>query len=214
MGQILNGEKLIYLTGKKNVANRLLHYYLGRELKNIRVDIISETPETLNWTTSNSVPDLLLIDHSPIDSTMQIRSLLQNDLLSMTYVAYYNVPPETKIAPALVQRGLRGVIYENVSLNFMLKGIKKLLEGELWFSREVMSSLILGGAAAKENHADLLTKREKEVLIMMAAGNSNEKIATLLYISTHTVKNHSYKIFKKLRVPNRIQASLWAVNYL
>lgn len=53
---------------------------------------------------------------------------------------------------------------------------------------------------------DLLSKREKEVLTLMAAGLSNAEIADQLHVSVSTVKTHAYRIFKKLNVKRRTQA--------
>ena len=60
----------------------------------------------------------------------------------------------------------------------------------------------------------VLTKRQAEILALVAVGHSNEEIAQKLYISAHTVKTHLYTIFKKINVPNRMQASLWAAKNL
>jgi len=49
---------------------------------------------------------------------------------------------------------------------------------------------------------------------MISAGTKNEHIADKLSISPNTVKTHIYNIFKKINVPNRLQAALWAANNL
>jgi DNA-binding CsgD family transcriptional regulator len=49
---------------------------------------------------------------------------------------------------------------------------------------------------------------------MIITGLKNEEIANRLYISAHTVKTHIYNIFKKINVPNRLQAALWAAKNL
>jgi DNA-binding CsgD family transcriptional regulator len=48
----------------------------------------------------------------------------------------------------------------------------------------------------------------------VAIGATNEEIGDKLCISPHTVKTHLYNIFKKINVPNRIQATLWAAKNL
>jgi DNA-binding CsgD family transcriptional regulator len=59
-----------------------------------------------------------------------------------------------------------------------------------------------------------LTSREQEILRLMAMGGTDDKIAEMLRISPRTVKNHLYHVFKKINVPNRVQASLWAAKNL
>jgi len=59
-----------------------------------------------------------------------------------------------------------------------------------------------------------LTPREIEILSLVAIGAKNEEIAEKLFISSNTVKTHIYNIFKKIDVPNRLQAALWAAKNL
>lgn len=72
-----------------------------------------------------------------------------------------------------------------------------------------------GSTGAKEEldwpgKDDGLTERESQVLILMAQGLSNPEIARSLYLSLETIKTHTSKIFRKLGVRNRIQASGYA----
>jgi LuxR family transcriptional regulator of csgAB operon len=65
-----------------------------------------------------------------------------------------------------------------------------------------------------KGHESTLTPREIEIVSMIAAGAANAHIADKLCISSHTVKTHIYNIFKKINVPNRLQAALWAAKNL
>lgn len=56
----------------------------------------------------------------------------------------------------------------------------------------------------------LFSRREIETLRLLAIGASNQEIADTLCISRRTVKSHVYNIYKKMNVPNRLQAILWA----
>ena len=59
---------------------------------------------------------------------------------------------------------------------------------------------------------DLLTVREREIMSLVAEGDSNKKIAEKLFLSELTVKTHLKNIFKKMNVSNRTQAILTAIN--
>jgi LuxR family transcriptional regulator of csgAB operon len=59
-----------------------------------------------------------------------------------------------------------------------------------------------------------ITGREAQILAMVAVGAKNEEIADKLGISPHTVKTHIYNLCKKIGVPNRLQAALWAAKNL
>jgi DNA-binding NarL/FixJ family response regulator len=98
-----------------------------------------------------------------------------------------------------------------------LKGVRAVLDGELWLSREIMIKCILEGTNESEpsrRRTEDLTQRQTEILAQVAVGASNDEIAERLCISSHTVKTHLYHIFKKINVPNRLQAALWAAKHL
>ena len=59
-----------------------------------------------------------------------------------------------------------------------------------------------------------LTRRETEILTLVASGYTNKAISDDFRISYHTVKTHMRNIYKKINVNNRFQAVLWAVTYL
>jgi DNA-binding CsgD family transcriptional regulator len=54
-----------------------------------------------------------------------------------------------------------------------------------------------------------ISKREQEIIDLILKGKSNKEIGALLYISVHTVKNHIYNIFKKLKVTTRYELMLF-----
>jgi DNA-binding NarL/FixJ family response regulator len=55
-----------------------------------------------------------------------------------------------------------------------------------------------------------LTRQEHQVLMLVAEGQRNAKIAQQLYISVRTVEGHLYRIFQKLNVSSRTEAALYA----
>ena len=138
-------------------------------------------------------------------------------LLARDLVTFFNVKEGTGIEEKAVMLGIRGFFYEHDSLEIFLKGIRAVFNGELWFPRKIMTKCILKNKIREpspEENRVALTKRENEVLTMVAVGASNEDIADRLCISPHTVKTHVYNIFKKIHVPNRLQAAFWAAKNL
>jgi DNA-binding NarL/FixJ family response regulator len=81
-----------------------------------------------------------------------------------------------------------------------------------------MSNYIIEGSKNNKHPAkstvEILSQRQIEILSLISIGATNQEIAEKLYISSNTVKNHVYNIFKKINVSNRIQASLWATTNL
>jgi DNA-binding CsgD family transcriptional regulator len=58
----------------------------------------------------------------------------------------------------------------------------------------------------------LLTKREEEIVRMVAEGLTNRQIFSALRLSSHTVKNHLFRIYEKLGISNRVELVLYALS--
>lgn len=58
-----------------------------------------------------------------------------------------------------------------------------------------------------------LTRREREIIQLLAQGFSNKTIAGLLFLSSRTVQSHLYNIYRKLNVRNRTSATVCAIRY-
>ncbi len=107
------------------------------------------------------------------------------------------------------------------SFDHILKGITVLFDGEYWVSRDVLIECMLqtermdrmSPVDVRKRPGDL-TGREVEILAMICKGSNNNDIADQLYISTNTVKTHIYNIYRKINVPNRMQAALWGAKNL
>lgn len=76
---------------------------------------------------------------------------------------------------------------------------------------EQRCSHLLGGLENRPVYPDGLSKREVDVLRLVAAGLSNQDIGARLFISTHTVANHIRRILAKTRTANRTEAAAYAL---
>lgn len=113
--------------------------------------------------------------------------------------------------------GVKGFLYNIDQTSTLLTAIKVVMNGQIWLPRQAMylgmeNNLDSFSSPVKQNNA--LTKREKEILAFLAAGSTNMEVANKLYISPHTVKVHVQNIYKKIGVPNRVKATIWANNNL
>jgi DNA-binding NarL/FixJ family response regulator len=81
-----------------------------------------------------------------------------------------------------------------------------------WEAREVARAVRIVGlgmtmfAPTSKQPAPLLSEREREVLDLIAAGSTNREIAERLYLSPHTVKEHTSALYRKLQARNRAEA--------
>ena len=99
------------------------------------------------------------------------------------------------------------------------KGSRAIFQGELWIPRKILANYMKNNTSKtqvrkmKKNDANL-TPREREVLLLLASGARNADIAKKLYVSPHTVRTHLHNIYRKINVPDRLQAILWAAENL
>jgi len=111
----------------------------------------------------------------------------------------------------------RGYVLKGVSTSTLIAAIKKVNGGEIWVDPELSAgadfkkiakgqSFDVGPPANDTLRA--LTKRELEILHLVAEGLSNEEIGKKVFISSKTVKTHLVRIFDKLHVNNRFKAAL------
>jgi two-component system, NarL family, response regulator DegU len=118
------------------------------------------------------------------------------------------------------QARARGYILKGVSTPTLIEALKKVNAGEIWVDPDLSSaadfkqiteshSLDVGPPANDTIQA--LTKRELEILHLVAEGLSNEEIGKKIFISHKTVKTHIRNIFDKLQVHNRFKAALWVM---
>lgn len=138
-------------------------------------------------------------------------------LVSPHLVAFFNVTRGLGIEARALRAGVRGFFYVEDQPEHIQKGVRAIFDGELWVSREIMTRCLLeanGTEKAYPKGAHGLTAREIEILSLIAIGATNEGIAERLFISVNTVKTHVYNLFHKIKVPNRLQAALWAAKNL
>ena len=117
------------------------------------------------------------------------------------------VSEEQKIVSGL-KIGADDYIVKPFVLPNLLERIEAVLRRSNWNKKEVKSVDI---SFSSDEPVESLTQREKEVLSMVAKGASNHDIAEKLFLKEVTVKTHMNSIFKKLKVTNRTQAVLLAM---
>ncbi|MBZ0203443.1 MAG: response regulator transcription factor [Ignavibacteria bacterium] len=109
----------------------------------------------------------------------------------------------------IIRSGAKGFILKNTDKEELLEAVKTVSGGENFFSKDI-SKLIIDNyiRTAKETEKNdgykevPLTKREIEILKLIASGYSNQEIANILYISYNTVDTHRKNIMHKLSIKN------------
>jgi DNA-binding CsgD family transcriptional regulator len=205
----------VYIVGPRSLQNELLCYVLEKEVGT--PTSIIEQLNTLPAEEDNR-RRLLFIDSARL-APRRVFLELKNCNSGSCRLALFNLKPGLGIESEALRNGVRGFFYENESLPRLLKGVKLVLGGETWLARDILVEAALNGnGKGKTSSASQgkigLSPREVEILAMIASGANNKTISEKLFISENTVKTHLYSIFRKIDVPNRLQAALWAAKNL
>jgi two-component system nitrate/nitrite response regulator NarL len=163
-------------------------------------------------------PDLILLDnHLPgvrgVDGIASLKDAAPDARILMLTVS----ENEDDLSAAL-QAGADGYLLKTVELDHLSTYIIKVLAGEPVVSPEMMSKLLIAFRAKApatpaslpaEAELGLLSAREREVLALIAHGDSNKLIARQLDIAETTVKIHVQNILRKLQLSSRVQAAVY-----
>lgn len=200
----------ILLIGKQNSHNNLLSEYLGSRL-NCQCPCLPI--DQLSSIHSSVIKDnmILLIDAigqlaSDLIETLDIIS----QIFSNAKVAFFNIDDSIPCEKLLLWAHVRGIFYVDANENNILDGVNNILEDKYWLPRKVTAQFMKHLHSAPEikySPFNQLTKRESHILKLICDGHSNIEIADDLNVSLSTVKTHTYNLFKKLNVSNRVQAA-------
>lgn len=206
-------EKQIYITGQLILQNNLLSRYIE---KKTGLTCVHKLPSEISPISiaETGQKTLILRDFQGIDIDHLWNWMYVNfgSNISECFIALFNVQPGLGTEDNAIKYYVRGIFYENDPPENIAKGVQAILNGDLWFSRQILTNHILDNrysAVLLPKTQISLTPREKQILRMIASGATNNDIGDKLFISLSTVKTHIYNIYKKINVSNRIQAVLW-----
>jgi len=160
----------------------------------------------------NLKPQVVLIDLGlRNENGLRVVATLTKELPQAKVIGMGLIPSQLDIIE-LVQAGAAGFILKDATIEDVLatirsvaKGMKILppvLTGSL-FTHIVDHALRMG--KGKLQDAVRMTKREREIVVLIAQGMSNKEIAQLLNLSTYTVKSHVHNILEKMALHSRLE---------
>lgn len=157
-------------------------------------------------------PDILLLDiNMPVMNGIEVLQEIKKNI--SVKVLVLTVHNEVEYLLKAVDIGVDGYIMKDAESAELKNAINCIMQGETYIQPSLVPALnnrLVSRDIDKEK-INSLTKRELEVLIEVANGMFNKKIATSLNISERTVKNHISNIFKKIDVSDRTQAAVFAI---
>ena len=160
-------------------------------------------------------PDVVLMDVTMpeldgVGATREIRSSLPN-----VRVVMLTMHADEDVLASAIRAGASGYLVKDCSTREIAEAVRMAASGETIISPNLAASMLdevrKMDAPAETEDQRVVTRREEEVLQLIANGCSTPEVAEQLFISHKTVKNHLASIYQKLDARDRTQAVLQAV---
>ncbi|XZF14069.1 response regulator [Chitinophagaceae bacterium MMS25-I14] len=149
-------------------------------------------------------PDVLLLDiNMPGRQGDELARIITRDFPRIRIIALTNLDNIYYIK-SMLQQGVAGYVLKNARRDVLTEAIKRVSGGNEYFDETVKERI----AEEKESirrqtaHGSVLTRREKEVLQLIAENNTSKEIADKLCLSKRTIDHHRESILSKLEVKN------------
>ena len=156
---------------------------------------------------------LMDVDMPGMSGIAATRQVLAHD--PRTIVVMLSALSEDEGVLEALVAGASGYLLKNAEMRDILAGIEAALAGASPIAPRVAAALVRRLRAAEAPQpaaapAPVFSKRERQVLELLAQGCDNVEIAQRLFISSSTVKSHVSRLLEKLCVRNRVQAAVYA----
>jgi DNA-binding NarL/FixJ family response regulator len=185
---------------------------MAQLLRRVGVNIVGKTtdPAEALELVGEHRPDLLLADYEisdgDLDAVECVRKAheLHPELKAVVLSA---TAQPTQIESAFAA-GASVFCVKTAAQDDLMTGIRQAFEASIYLARSATEPAPRGPVALEV--APELTRREMEILRLVAEGHSNSQLARMLWVTEQTVKFHLSNIYRKLDVANRTEASRWA----
>ena len=196
--------------------HRMLREGLSRSMREQGFDIVGEAGDGAEAVAlALSVrPDVILMDVTMpeidgVEACRQVRAQLPD-----TKVVMLTMHADQGVLTSAIRAGATGYLVKDCSTEEIASAVRMAAGGETALSPQLAASMLNEVRRWDQPHKEeerVVTKREEEVLQLIADGCSTPEVAEKLYISQKTVKNHLASIYQKLDARDRTQAVLQAV---
>jgi DNA-binding NarL/FixJ family response regulator len=158
-------------------------------------------------------PDVVLTDiQMPVIDGIEATKEIVKKFPAVKIIALTMLNESSSIKRMLTA-GVSGYILKTVDKEELVSVIRKVAAGEKHFGREVTEQVMnnFSGKSTVGNQADVLTKREKEILILIAQGLTDKEIAEKVFLSPLTTITHRKNILSKLGLKNKVELTRYAI---
>jgi DNA-binding NarL/FixJ family response regulator len=161
-------------------------------------------------------PDIILldVDLAGFDALDIIESL--QAAAPQTRIVLLTGVRGAELQTRALKLGARGFVSKEQSAEVLLKAVRKVREGELWFDRGTVDTAVtrlLRGDPDDGAVATSFTRREFEIVRLIGDGMKNDEIAERLGVSEKTIRNHLTIIFEKAGIHDRLHLAIYAYRH-
>ena len=183
-------------------------------VRRIQIDVVAKTttPAEALEAVRTHRPNLLIADVGVRDATLDGLTLVRRtrDESPATKVIALSGHDEKEYIDAALDAGAVAYVVKTAHADDLAAAIRQTFEHSIFFAGSRPPSPLPDAAPRDGNHHGPLTRRELEILRLVAEGHSNSQLARMLWVTEQTVKFHLSNIYRKLDVSNRTEASRWA----
>ena len=205
----------VFVVDDHNVVRRGLRAYLESMEDMEMVGEAADGQEALEGigalVAAESSPDVVLMDllMPGMDGVTATAAITQRhpDLAVVAMTSF----TQADLVHGALEAGAAGYLLKDAEADEVAAAIRAACRGEVHLDPAVAKQLTRSLMAPGPQAADALTDREREVLVLVAQGLSNQQIADALVISERTARTHVSNILSKLGVASRTQAALLAI---
>ena len=195
--------------------HQLLREGLSRSMTEEGFDVVAEARNGAEavMLAKQHRPDVILMDVTMpeldgVEACRQVRAALEN-----TRVVMLTMHADQEVLASAIRAGATGYLVKDCSTSEIASAVRMASAGDTALSPQLAASMLdeVRRLDRPQKEERVVTKREEEVLQLIADGCSTPEVAERLYISQKTVKNHLASIYQKLDARDRTQAVLAAV---
>jgi DNA-binding NarL/FixJ family response regulator len=158
-------------------------------------------------------PDVVLMDiATPVRNGVEAIAQIRERWPEIAVIAF-TATVDGEVVNAAFAAGAMGYLLKDVAPETLVASVRSVLEGGLPLSPLVAAHLFTVHRSPRSIY-DTLSRRERQVLDMIARGDQNKEIAVALGISDNTVRVYCSSLFHRLGVTGRTQAAVWATRTL
>lgn len=193
----------------------MLRQSLSRALTENGLEVVGEAGdgEEAARLAMGVVPDVVLMDVSmPVLDGVEATRLIR-DRAPTVQVVILTMHADKAVLDRAIRAGAVGYLVKDCTMEEVVRTIEQAAAGDTTLSPELAGAMLAEAVRPRAGVAtdSIITRREEEVLQLIADGLSTTEVAGRLYISAKTVKNHLASVYQKLDSRDRTQAVVRAV---